>query len=212
MPLTPLNLTSGGGDPPAEIASFLREAGRRIELFNSRKCVPAFVPSDYGRVYGVLRDLAAGSFAPGNRFCEWGSGFGVVADLAALVGFDASGIEIDGDLVDASRCLADDFALPVEFSNGSFIPPGGEDCADVGSTFSWLSVHGNDGYAEFGLDPDDFDVIFAYPWPDEEGVIESLFDRYAAVGAVLVTFHGADDIRVQRKTLAKRRNGRGRHY
>ncbi len=205
MPLVEVHPACSDDAVPHDVRTFLGEAERRIEEFNGECRVPGFIPSDYGRVYRVLRDLAAGSLAPGTRFCEFGSGFGVVAGLAAMLGFDASGIEIEPELVDAARQLADDFALPVEFVCGSFIPPGGEDCADgVRNTFSWLTVHADDAYGELGLDPDDFDVIFAYPWPDEESVIERLFDRYAGVGAVLVTFHGGDDIRLRRKTAAKR--------
>ena len=47
-------------------------------------------------------------------------------------------------------------------------------------------------------------MVFAYPWPDEEWVIERLFRRYAAVGAVLVTYHGGEGFRVQRKTRGRR--------
>ena len=42
--------------------------------------------------------------------------------LAAMLEFMVCGIEIDQDLVDASRRLADDYGLTVEFVQGSFIP------------------------------------------------------------------------------------------
>ena len=67
---------------------------------------------------GVLRALSEGGLARGWRFCEWGSGFGVVVGLAALVEFDACGIEIEALLVAEARKLADDFDLPVEFGQG----------------------------------------------------------------------------------------------
>ena len=127
-----------------------------------------------------------------------------------MLDFDACGIEIDGDLVLAARQLAADFDLPVEFVHDSFIPRGGESFADTaGGEFAWLTPDGGGAYDELGLDPDDFDLIFAYPWPDEEDVIDRLFDRYAADGALLLTFHGSDDIRLQRKTNRKLR-GRAR--
>ena len=50
-----------------------------------------------------------------------------------------------------------------------------------------------------GFGPADFDVIFAFPWPDEEDVIPALFDRYAVRGAVLVTYHEGESFRVRRK-------------
>lgn len=49
-------------------------------------------------------------------------------------------------------------------------------------------------------EPDDWDVVFAYPWPGEEHVIERLFDRYAAAGALLVTYRTEKGTRVQRKS------------
>jgi hypothetical protein len=57
-------------------------------------------------------------------FCEWGSGLGVVTCLAALLEFDANGIEVDSTLAHASRLLAADFDVPVEFAQGNFIPAG----------------------------------------------------------------------------------------
>src|SRR4029079_19467023 len=106
---------------------------------------------------------------------EWGSGFGVVACLAAMLDFDAVGIEIESDLVDEAQQLADDFDLPVEFFCGGFIPRGS--AIHAGSGYSWLSTDESTGDGVLGLDPDDFDVTFAYPWPDEEGATETLFER-----------------------------------
>jgi hypothetical protein len=118
-----LNLLIGETAMPGDVRSFLREAERRIERFQLTGRVPGFVPSDFERAYGVLRALTAAELATGNLFCEWGSGFGVVACLAALLDFDACGIEIEGELVDAARRLAADFDLPVEFMRGSFASP-----------------------------------------------------------------------------------------
>jgi hypothetical protein len=206
MSLADVNLPRGVETVPADVRPFLREADRRIEEFQRYSRVPGFVPSDFPRVYRVLRAVAEANAAPGNLFCEWGSGFGVTACLAAMLDFDAVGIEIDGDLVDAAQKLADDFGLPVEFIRGSFIPQGGEVRADIQEDFAWLTIEETRANAELGLDPDDFDVIFAYPWPDEEGVTERLFDRYAGAGALLVTYHGGDDFRLRRK-VGKKKNG-----
>jgi hypothetical protein len=43
-----------------------------------------------------------------------------------MLGIDACGIEIEGELMDAAQQFADDFGLPVEFIRGSFIPKGGD--------------------------------------------------------------------------------------
>src|SRR5262245_2654095 len=120
MPLLPVRLPPDAPAPPADIHRFLREAGRRIERFQRACRVPAFVASDFGRVYAALRFLEASGLLAGRSFCEWGSGFGVVSCLAALLGFDARGIEVEPELVEAARRLAEDFALPVEFARGNF--------------------------------------------------------------------------------------------
>jgi hypothetical protein len=205
MPLIDVELTAAEGPFPDEVRTFLAEAERRIEHFQRSARVPAFVPSDFQRVYHILKTVETAAVAPGRRVCEWGSGFGVVASLAAMLEFDSYGIEIESDLVDAARQLARDFEIPVEFVCGSFIPRGGEHLVDAGTTFAWLSPDSGTAYEELGLDADDFDVVFAYPWPDEEGVIWTLFERYASTGAVLITYHGSDDIRVQRKTQGRSR-------
>src|SRR5262249_8798759 len=140
MPLHDLPLPPADTTLPAETARFLREAEKRIDRFQADCRVFAFVPCDYSAAFAVLRGLSETSLARGTRFCEWGSGFGVVADLAAMLGFDACGIEIESRLVEESRQLAADFELPVEFVHGSFVPRGAEDRVHAGGTYSWLTT------------------------------------------------------------------------
>jgi hypothetical protein len=93
------------------------------------------------------------------------------------------------------RCaqdLADDFAIPAQFACGSFIPPGGESCLKPGWDFAWLTTEETGAYETLGVAPDDMQVIFAYPWPDEEFLIETLFERFSAVGAFLLTWNGEE--------------------
>lgn len=134
----------------------------------------------------------------------------MVACLAAMLEFEACGIEIEEELVDAARSLASDHELPVEFYCASLIPEGGEEFLDrsghaAHEGIAWLTRDEGLTQDEFGLAAEDFDVIFAYPWPGEDDLILDLFEHFAAVGALLVTFHGGDDIRVRRKLH------RGRH-
>lgn len=206
MPLTDIFLpVEPDRHVPNEVRRFVREGDRRIAQFQVTGRLPAFVPSDYLGGYGVLKALAASGLTRGNRFVEWGSGFGVVAGLAASLDFDSHGIEAEGELVDAARQLMEDFDLEVEFAHGSFVPHGGEKRVHRAGTYSWFTTEADHAYDELGLDPDDFDVIFAYPWPDEEGVTDDLFEHFAGVGAVLVTYHGGNDFRLRRKVGKKRR-------
>jgi hypothetical protein len=203
MALVDLGLPIDRAALPGDVRAFLGEAERRIERFQRDCRVPAFVPSDFAGAYAVLRALAEAGAAPGSLFCEWGSGFGVVAGLAALLDFDAHGIEIEPELVDEARRLAADFSLPVEFVSGSFIPAGKGAGLPKEGRFAWLTTRTGGAEEEWGLGPADFDVIFAFPWPDEEDVISTLFHRHAAAGAVLVTYHEAQDFRVRRKVTRR---------
>ncbi len=132
MPLVDIEISINGSVLPDDVVAFLREADLRVSQFveNSPIRVTGFVPSDFVTVYHALRAITEANLAPGNSFCEWGSGFGVVASLATMLGFNVCGIEIERDLVDASRRLADEFGLPVEFVQGSFVPPGAEAYAE----------------------------------------------------------------------------------
>jgi hypothetical protein len=111
-------------------------------------------------------------------------------------------------LVGEAARLADDFGLPVEFVHGSFIPRGAEGRVHAIGNYSWLTTEAGDAYDELGLALADLDIVFAYPWPDEEGLIAELFERYAGPGAILATYHGGDDFRLRRKvTRRSRRTG-----
>src|ERR1019366_4843387 len=156
MSLIDVNLPLDDDPVPADVRAFLREAERRIDEFHQHACVPGFVASDFTSVYRLLRALSSANL-PGNLFCEWGSGFRVVACLAAMLDFDAVGIEIEPDLVDAAQKLADDFELPVEFIRGSFIPKGGSVYADVRGGYAWLITDEASANDELGFDTDDFD-------------------------------------------------------
>src|SRR5262245_4793275 len=85
MPLVDLKLPASGAPLPRDVRAFLREAARRVERFQRSCRSPGFVPSDFESAYRILRPLASAGLASGQLFCEWGSGFGVVACLAAML-------------------------------------------------------------------------------------------------------------------------------
>lgn len=196
------------GPLPEHAQAYIEAAKIQIDHFHyvrRGQQFPAFVPSDFEATYRMLRSVSDGFLAPGNRFCEWGSGFGIAAGLAAMLGFDACGIEIHDELVQEAIRLANEFRLPVEFVCGSLVPPGGEALASQTFEFAWLTPSSDSAYDELGLDAADFDLIFAYPWPGEEQAIYDLFERFAATGALLVTYHGVQGVRLQRKVAGKKR-------
>ncbi|MFL5240773.1 MAG: class I SAM-dependent methyltransferase [Gemmataceae bacterium] len=198
MPLVDLPPFPSSTTLPATVHRFLRDADRRIERFRWDRHFPAFVPSDFALAYGSLAALESSGILEGRWFCEWGSGFGVMTCLASMLEFDAWGIEIEGELVEAARGLAEDYGLPAVFVRGSFIPAGGQVFVKAAGQCAWLAAIAG-GDHELGLDPDDFDVIFAYPWPDEERLTEQLFERYARAGAILMTYHEVGGLRLRQK-------------
>jgi hypothetical protein len=110
--------------------------------------------------------------------------------------------------VDHAEALGAEFGIEVEFARGTFVPDGGEEYLDQTSEFEWLSPGGVSGYEALGLAADDFDVIFAFPWPGEEIVVENLFTRFGAEGALLVTYHGIEDVRIRRNVRGRFGGGR----
>ncbi|QDT80243.1 hypothetical protein Mal35_37140 [Gimesia maris] len=206
MPLLEIELSNHDSVLPDEIVAFLHEADLRVSQFlqASPRRATGFVPSDFKTVYHALQTITDTNLASGTSFCEWGSGFGVVTLLASMLEFAACGIEIEQELVDESRRMADDFGLPGEFVQGSFIPPGAESCVDEAyaennAEYSWLITDADDGYDELQLGPEDFDIVFSYPWPGEEYLITSLFEKYAAEGALLLTYNSLESVRLRRK-------------
>ncbi|MEE9405318.1 MAG: hypothetical protein V3V20_10515 [Algisphaera sp.] len=203
MPLLTLTPPPAGDLPPAA-ETLVADAYQRIAAFSrssNADNAPAFVPADYREVYATLDHIHQQQLAPTRRFCEWGSGFGVVAALAQQMGFDACGIESQSDLVAAARLLAEDHHLAVDFVHGSYIPEAAEHLADFQDDLATLARNMADGYDELGHDPEDFGVIYAFPWPGEEVFVETLFEQVAAVGALLLTYRSTGDVTLQRKVI-----------
>ncbi|WP_164102604.1 methyltransferase domain-containing protein [Candidatus Laterigemmans baculatus] len=196
---------------PREVARFLTEADARIADFMRGRAsgggaapgYRGFVPSDYVAIYHALRAISEQRLSCGDRFCEWGSGFGVIASLATQLGFEAYGIEIDRGLCEAAEALAEDHDLEVEFIHGSFVPPGAEALIDqafhdeAGSLS--LETSADDAYDELGLELADFDLVFVYPWPNDEALTLKLFEQYAADGALLLTYDESNQTRLYRR-------------
>lgn len=202
MPLTKIDIEPDFTAVTDAAEALMADAARRIEDFVRRRKdqpIPAFVPSDARMSVAALAAVRQSHLAPSGAFCEWGSGMGVTACLAGQLGFDACGIEIESDLVDAAADLAADHGLDVPFVHGSFVPEGGDHLATDSGEFETLSLGHAPGYDELGLDVDDFGVIYAYPWPGEEWAVENLFEHFAARGAVLMTYRGREEIHLHRK-------------
>lgn len=50
-----------------------------------------------------------------------------------------------------------------------------------------------------GTSMEDYDLFFAFPWPGEVGFFEQVVDAHACDGALLLTYHGREGMRLVRK-------------
>lgn len=205
MTLVNVALKLSTDELPSNIRDFISEANERVNDFMSARPKPlvGFFPSCFEMVYRALTEISIRRLAPGNAFCEWGSGFGVTASMASMLGFDAYGIEIDDELSEVSRELAEQFELQVKFISGSFIPAGSDKIierayADFQGDMM-LDPHSDATYDEIGMDVSDFDLIFAYPWPKDAKLTSAIFNKFASSNALLLTYNGRESMRLQRK-------------
>jgi hypothetical protein len=151
-----------------------------------------FVAADYDR---VLSALLPHRLPAGRRFLELGSATGVITIMADMLGFEAYGIELDGDLVDMARELADRFDSRARFAHGSFLPSGYRYRSPTGDWRTGTIGTGRSGYLELGVPLDEFDVVFGYPWTGEEPVMIDLVQRYGSPDTVLLLLEGDDRVK-----------------
>src|SRR5262245_14280584 len=108
MRLSEIELLPGSDEVPPDVAAQLEDAQLTLHQYHAKfqASIPAFVPSDFEQVYRALAWIESSQLSAGHRFLEWGSGLGIVACLAAELGFDAIGIEIEPALVAIAEAFA----------------------------------------------------------------------------------------------------------
>jgi hypothetical protein len=200
------------GPPSSPVADLLNEANRRIDEFfatERNKRHPKFIPSDAVLLYKAMAHVTEEKLTFGEIYCEWGSGFGVGPCMASLLGYRAIGIEIEKELVDISRSLADDLGIEVTFVEGSYLPEGFDSYQGFGgeelvTEAGWITaettLQGNVRYPGTDFDIDEVDLFFVYPWPGEQEFMLDMFDAIAAEGAVILVYFGDREIRAFRRS------------
>jgi len=184
-----LALAGPHGMPPAVEALLADACARTLRFRRENPAIRSFVASDPRLAYRVLAAVVAAGWAPGPRFCEWGSGIGTATCIASLLGLDACGIEIEPALVAESRRLAAAHHLAPRLVEGSYRPDGAmQERVDPTRLADAL-----------GFSPADFDIVYAFPWPAEQRVLNYLFRTFAPPGALLVALHGGTGYSVLRK-------------
>jgi hypothetical protein len=211
MALEEIDLDLSNGELPADVRAMIDESDRRIDaLFanDGNLEVPRYMPSDPELFFRVLQALTERDLPLGRVFCEWGCGFGICACIAAKLGYETYGIELDPKMAEKARRLTEDLGVPVEILETSYVPDGYDSYSgmggevlikeeDIGSRddrfVSQLTYDGMDhAIAEI-------DVFFVYPWPLEQDFMRELFDEVAGEGAILIAFHKSGEILTSRK-------------
>ena len=176
---------------PQTISELIEDAHHRREfiLNEHRSPLLGYVPGDFHLIYQGLSYLKD-KYSPGDQFCEWGCGIGVVVALAERLGFEAHGIEIQDYLIEEGRSFFESKSISAELYKGSFIPEDFEasDLVDISERVTILD--GANAIDEVEHSIDEFDLIYAFPWPGEEELYFNLFEERAQPGSLLLTYHG----------------------
>ena len=192
---------------PEPFASLIKDADERWDKFWAQKLnkrYPRYVASEPAQVYAALRHVRDEGLALGERFIEWGSGFGVATCLAAQLGFEATGIELEDGLVAIAESLAEKHQTGAKFIATTYIPEGyisydhvgGSDIVPDDSFGYQTELPRYDGM-DIGLD--EIDVFFVYPWPGEQEMMLKLFQSVASEDAILIAYYGDQEICIYRK-------------
>ena len=117
-----------------------------------------------------------------NTFLECGSGLGVATIMASRIGYEAYGIEAKSSLVEYSTNFSNQLGCDAVFANGSFIP----------DEFEWNPATTDEPVRTFidvpaafdalEMSLQDFDLIYAYPWPTEYSLYLDFFDSVCTTG------------------------------
>ena len=171
-----------------------KEAGGLWDLHFQQPAYSGFVAADYALVFQALRRLQGRAAS----FLEWGSGTGVATIMASMLGFEAYGIEIEPRLVETSQRLARKYDTRAHFVEGTFIP----------DDYDWNTEHGDEnfrsrldgrfGYVEMDMELRDFDIVYAYPWPDEEPLLQDIVRQCGAKHALFLTYHVREGMKLSR--------------
>jgi hypothetical protein len=213
MAIEELDLDFSPTELPEEVSRLIQASEQRWDQLFARyrnRRFPRFLPSDSALVFAALDYVTKHDLALGRVFCEWGSGLGTATCLAALLGYEAYGIEIESELAELSREMAHELAIAVEILCTSYIPEGYESYSGVGGED--LVQTGPFAYPGAGIDHDlryegmeieigAIDLFFVYPWPEEQELMQKLFDAVAVEGALLLAYYSAREICVYRKVF-----------
>jgi hypothetical protein len=187
---------------PEDTQAMLRRADELLQAYWDnwvRRPIEQYVACDFRDVWRALVTVRERNLAPGNLFCEWGCGFGIVTALASHMGWGAVGIEAESFLVDEARKFLALEKIDAEIWHGNFLPLGSERLAKHQSQHASLFHQVSAAYTKHDMQLDDFAMVFAYPWPGEDGFLKEVFREHAAHDALLLLFRGPYELELYQK-------------
>jgi len=195
--------TSGDHDEKL-LGDFRRLWSDADQLWDQRQNAAAFhgyVSADYMAVYRSLAELRGRVLT----FLEWGSGLGIVTIMASQMGFEAYGIEAEPELVDLSNGFAQAHGSDARFAEGSFVP----------DDFVWDPADGSDvnrtiidvpaAYDELDMELRDFDLVYAYPWPDEHTLFRNIVRQFGRQDTLFLSYDAREGTELIRFDDPRRR-------
>lgn len=144
----------------------------------------AYVSADYEAVLGSLLRLRSQAAT----FLEWGSGLGVVTMMASRLGFEAFGIENEPELVNHAHAFSKRYAPLARFVCGNFFPSEFEWNPGKGENEVRTAVHSEAAYERMGRKLSDFDLVYAYPWPEEHELLRNVMRECGGPDSLLLTY------------------------
>lgn len=158
-----------------------------------------YVSADFAAIHTQLASLKNRA----HTFLEWGSGLGVVAIMASRLGFDSYGIEVKPDLVHAARELAERFNATPLFATGSFVPEEFSSNLREGDEFHRTETQDRPAYDELDMELRDFDLVYAYPWPEEHTIFRSIIRRCASPNTLYLRYDVREGLSLTRPARRK---------
>ncbi len=154
----------------------------------------AYVPADYPSVLESLRKLQGRA----TTFLEWGSGLGVVTIMASRLGFESYGMEVSEELINHSRELALEYAPRATFACGSFVPEEYRWNPKLDDDGCRTDFDAGDGYGELDMRLDDFDIVYAYPWPHEHRIFCDILRKHGRPGMLFLSYDVHEGMQLKR--------------
>jgi hypothetical protein len=179
---------------PDNLRQLWRQADDLWEVEQDRGPFHSYASANYELVFDSLTQL----LGQAATFLEWGSGLGMVSIMASQLGFEAYGIEAEIKLVEHAQGFAEQVAANTQFAIGSFIPDEFEWDPSAGDESIRTSIDAPDAYDQFDLNLQDFDLIYAYPWPTEHKLYHNILKQFARPGAFFLSYDAREGIDLQR--------------